>query len=202
MIICSNCEFAFATVKCEQCANASSSAFFCHQCSHLHLKVKECQYHIFQKSDQQNYLCSNCEASTAKFHCLDCTSSEEQNYCLGCSIIHPKVKVTRNHRVIQNNLIDSTTGLPNLSLRQRKNIFFSNLRSITPICEFIEVLNFYDFPPENLFIPLVLVGAALLLIFFFARNVIGKTGSSIATVIGAIAFLRFAQDRQNKSHTS
>jgi hypothetical protein len=57
--------------------------------------------------DKDIRYCSNCddrEKSHAKFYCIDCLNSSsaktsEAYFCTGCSIIHPRIKLYRNHQL-------------------------------------------------------------------------------------------------------
>lgn len=203
MIVCSNCEFASAINECETCKgidNCKEEKKFCKECSKLHIKEHD-TIPLFKKIIQQNFLCSNCESNTAKFQCVDCPLFE-QNFCLGCSIIHPKVKATRNHRVRQKDITDDanflSSALPLLSIKQRMTIFYRNVLSVTPIAEFLEVLE-YDFPLLEclpLHYVVIFTTVAGIAIFFLARRLVGKNGSSALIVISAVALLRFMQQRR------
>ena len=199
MVLCSNCEFASATGECDDCRSSHRDSLFCCSCRDLHLRSRKNLNHIFREIPRQNYLCSNCEFSAAKFSCLDCPS-EEKYYCLGCSILHPKVKATRNHRIYRDDEIEGTDTLPNqssLTWTQRATIFIRNFTKVTPISEFLEVLYFFDFP--NLNYPLITVilpfFCAIAGSFLLARRYIGKNGSSYITIIVTVALLRYIQTR-------
>ena len=200
MILCSNCEFARATSECNTCLGNGHEHLFCKNCQLLHLHVKKNSNHVFHAILQKNYLCSNCEISISKYSCLDCPKSE-QNYCLVCSILHPKVKATRNHRMMCNESEgedDSGSDTSFLFLLQKIFLFGRSCLTMTPIHEFIEVLTFFEFPINNsrlctVIFSLILVAAGILLV---APRFIGKNSSSYFIIICTVAFLRYVQTRQ------
>ena len=200
MILCSNCEFASATSECDTCSNDSKEYLFCQNCRLLHLGTKGNFNHVFHdKNLLQNCLCSNCEISASKYSCLDCPVND-QNYCLGCSILHPRVKATRNHRIVRNeNRVDNrcVSNLQLSSLLQNMCNFGRNCLTMTPISEFIEVLTFFDFPITNspilrLMLPMMISGIGF---FVFARRFIGRNSSSYLIIICTVALLRYIQTR-------
>lgn len=192
MIVCNYCEFASAIFECETCKLSNKDCFFCKKCSKIHRNEYEVT-HLFEKLIQQNCLCSNCDINTAKFLCLDCPLVE-QNFCFECSIYHPKVKATRNHRIRQKEITDKS--FPLLSNQQRVIILYRNFLAMTPISEFLEVLEI-DIPLPD-FIPIqgvvIFTGIAM---FFLARRLMGNNGTSALTIVGAVVLLRFIQQRQN-----
>lgn len=202
MVLCSNCEFAFATAECDTCKNASQNSLFCDTCRSLHCEIEENRRHVFSEIVQRSSSCSNCEFSASKFYCLDCPV-RDQNYCLGCSIFHPKVKATRNHRIV---CYESegvfAPALSSVSLLQKARIFCRDLSTVTPVAEFLEVLQFFEAPSVNIsFIFMALLFIAGLALLLFARRVIGKNGSSFLTIVGTVCLLRFLQTRPKATTT-
>jgi hypothetical protein len=191
MIVCIECEFASAIIECETCTGINKNYFFCKECSRLHNKRCD-NTHIFKKLIQHKILCSNCETNISKFFCLDCPLID-QNLCFDCSIYHPKVKATRNHRVRLKDIINEAPPL--LSCKQRVTVFYRNFLAMTPISEFLEVLEI-DIPIPD-FIPIqFIIIFTWIAIFFLTRRLIGNNGSSVLTIIGSIVLLRFIQQRQ------
>ena len=97
--LCSNCKFRAAAKLC--IGDGCARALFCSECSSFHANVKPFRGHKFQDyrppSPSSKVLhCCNCDTAIAKLRCLDCIDSV---FCNPCSIIHPKVKQYRNHRV-------------------------------------------------------------------------------------------------------
>lgn len=199
MILCSNCEFARAASECSTCLDNGHEHLFCKNCQLLHLHVKKNSNHVFRTILQKNYLCSNCEISISKYSCLDCPKSE-QNYCLGCSILHPKVKATRNHRIMCNQSEgedDSVSDKSFTFLIQKTFLLGRNCLTMTPIYDFIEVLTFFEFPINStrlctVIFSLVLIAVGILLV---APRFIGKNSSSYFIIICTVALLRYVQTR-------
>jgi len=97
--LCSNCEFRAAAKRC--IGDGCEGALFCSECSSFHAKVKQFKEHKFQEynppaASVKVLHCCNCDTAVAKLRCIDCIDSV---FCNPCSIIHPKVKQYRNHRV-------------------------------------------------------------------------------------------------------
>ena len=99
MLLCSNCENAIATFKCNSCAD--DDAPLCSDCTALHSKIKAFKHHRFSIVAKESFSCSNCESAVAKFICRSCPATASDRYlCLGCSVIHPKVKAFRDHVIV------------------------------------------------------------------------------------------------------
>lgn len=99
MLLCSNCENAIATFKCNSCAD--DDAHLCSDCTALHSKIKAFKHHRFSTVAKESFSCSNCESAAAKFICRSCPVTVSDRYlCLGCSVIHPKIKAFRDHVVV------------------------------------------------------------------------------------------------------
>lgn len=109
--ICENCECSVSNYQCLDCSSSltnldqqgRSFSLFCSECSSLHCKLRQFKNHrmkdLLIDFDEKRRKCCNCEESRCKFFCLEC-GENERYLCLGCSVIHPKIKAFRNHRVI------------------------------------------------------------------------------------------------------
>jgi hypothetical protein len=194
MVLCCNCEFASATLSCNVCSPHEEKVY-CGKCSDLHLGVMIHSSHSFSVIPQESNLCSNCEYSTAKFSCLDCPLTE-QNYCLACSITHPKIKATRNHRIYSSNCAEDESI--SLSLIQKFKPSIRTVLAMTPIAEFIEVLNFFDSPIRKfqLSSQVIVCGVASVGLLLLLRRTIGYSGSSALTIFGTLCLLWYVQKRR------
>jgi hypothetical protein len=197
MTQCSACEFESAVLICSDCRICNKNSLFCIRCSESHLEKNS--NHCLIKNVKKRLLCSNCESSWAKFCCRDCPVFE-QGYCLGCSIIHPKVKASRNHRIYQIDNDDEDfvfTGLSIYSLAELCKFKLWKIPEMTPIAEFLDVLNFFDFTAGG-FQFLVFCTVIVALFFLGLRRTIGNFGFSTLTIAGTIGVLRFIRSRQSK----
>ena len=199
MSLCSVCDFSSAVLVCSDCKVRNEVNLFCVRCSESHLERNS--NHCMIEYVKRKVMCSNCESTRAKFCCKDCPV-EVQNFCLGCSIIHPKVKASRNHRIY---LIDNDdeedfvlTSFSFYSLIDACNPKFWKSHEMTPIAEFLDVMKFFDFPARG-FQFLIFSTVIVALFFLGLRRTIGNFGFSTLTVAGTIAVLRFIRSRQSRS---
>jgi hypothetical protein len=152
MILCCRCEYAPANRRCTVCHTSNDEGLFCYDCSKLHQHSTDFSGHSFVDVPQTSSLCSNCDHSQAKFYCLDCPPNIG-NFCLGCSIIHPKVKATRNHRVhlsIDKGIPEENVSGYSLSVFGTPKLLIRNILQMTPIVEFSDVLLFFEVPDQTM----------------------------------------------------
>lgn len=191
MITCSNCDFHISTLICDICSKESKTDIsFCKECSKIHMTNKKYENHAFHALKMISHdVCCNCNLNTSKFRCLDCPVSD-QYYCLGCSIVHTKVKITRNHT-----LIVLEVNKTSITTIQR---IYRYLRDFTPLFEFQEVIKSYSIGTVSVEkIIMYSFGIVLsVVLFYLSRSFFGRNASSIITVVSAILLLRFIQKRQ------
>lgn len=119
--LCTNCEFAVATLKCVNCPDSVS--LFCKECSTIHTKVKQSRTHTFTnyKANVTKRICCNCDSEVSRYVCSNC-SENDKFLCVGCSIIHPKVKTFRGHIVSPINNTQEQETIISWSNLTRKSI--------------------------------------------------------------------------------
>ena len=198
MTLCSMCEFSSAVLICSDCKVRNELHLFCVRCGESHIRTSS--NHCLVDYVKKKLLCSNCDSSWAKFRCRDCPP-EVQSFCLGCSIIHPKVKASRDHRIylIDNDDEDfALTGFSFYSLFEACNPRLWKLHEKTPIAEFLDVMKFFDFPAGGY--QFLIFSTVIVALFFLGlRRTIGHFGFSTLTVAGTIGVLRFIRSRQSRS---
>ena len=205
MILCCHCEYAPATRRCTVCHTSNNEGFFCCSCSNLHQRSKDNSDHSFVDVSQSSSLCSNCDHSQAKFYCLDCPPNVG-NFCLGCSIIHPKVKATRDHRVhlsIDKEIPSEDGSRYSFSLFGAPKLLIRGILQLTPIAEFSDVLQFFEVPIHTMQFSTLMImsGGAIFCLHLLLRRFVGRNVSSVFTIIGTVSLLRFLQGRQKKRGT-
>ena len=205
MILCCHCEYAPATHQCTVCHTSNNEGLFCCSCSKLHQHSKDNSGHSFVDLPQTSSLCSNCDHSQAKFYCLDCPPNVG-NFCLGCSIIHPKVKATRNHRVhlsIDKEIPSEDVSRYSFSLFGAPKRLIRFILQMTPIAEFSDVLQFFEVPVHAMHFStfMAVCGGVIFVLYFLLRRFVGRNVSSVFTIIGTVCLLRFLQGRQKKKGT-
>ena len=202
MILCCHCAYAPATRRCTVCNTSNDEGFFCRDCSKLHQHSKDDSGHSFVDVPHTSSLCSNCDHSQAKFYCIDCPPNVG-NFCLGCSIIHPKVKATRNHRVnlsIDKEILSENVSRYTFSLFGAPRLLIGYILQLTPIAEFSDVLQFFEIPIHTMqFSTLITIcGGVIFCLHHLLRRYMGRNVSSVLTIIGTVCLLRFLQGRQKK----
>ena len=188
-LLCWNCENSPAENICSDCPYEENS--FCRSCSDIHIKVKSTRQHRIKK--------------------IAATASPKRG-AISTRMMEIPMKGTMENAEISNALTDSCSDSPvyywNYFLLRGpvlvRSSFILNAYegfiNLMDISEFFDILEFFDFGVilNEIQLPTVIIPAVCLfgLICLFSGDMITTSGSSIAIIVGVIAFLRFMQFRK------
>jgi hypothetical protein len=188
--LCSNCEFAEASLLCSTCA-AEEGNLFCASCGEIHLKVKKFRDHRLEKYEvaAKVLICCNCDEVVAKFRCMDCIDGDNL-FCTGCSLLHPKVKATRNHRLVTAEYSEDLSTRVSVG----KIDIFRAVKDVLSFMSNMDVVGSFDeLPPNTKNYAGVGVIIVVFVIFFTIRQLVGRDGASVLTLLVGIFLMRWMQ---------
>jgi hypothetical protein len=135
-------------------------------------------------------ICYNCESEVAKFSCQNC-KAPENFFCVGCSILHPKIKLFRNHSIspienTESENIDINKYLSNYSNYATFEDFAEGFNSL--LDDIYENLSKPRFDSLNFWKSSLIVVVIIFVYYSISKLIFGHYSSIVTAALVLISF--------------
>ena len=150
-------------------------------------------------------ICCNCDTEESSYICKQCKETDRY-LCQNCSLLHPKIKVFKNHEVVKSVLSKSDslehsnniTFDPDIIRIKAKELFFNGIRRLKFYVDYVyDIINNRDtIDGTTYYLTVSLCLAGVVLIYSLLKVLFGSTAVFIA--LGIVYCYHYAETKINE----